>query len=71
MRNVPMVDATGMHSLIEICEYFTKRKTKVVLSGVNPYVKSLLLKAGIDKLIGEENITDHIDKALEVAKKYL
>lgn len=71
MRNVPMVDATGMHALIEICEYFTKRKTKVVLSGVNPYVKSLLLKAGIDKLIGEENITDHIDKALEVAKKYL
>ncbi|MGC8769169.1 SulP family inorganic anion transporter [Calditerrivibrio sp.] len=71
MRNVPMVDATGMHALIEICEYFMKRKTKVVLSGVNPYVKSLLLKAGVDQLIGEENITDHIDKALEVAKKYL
>jgi len=71
MRNVPMVDATGMHALEEICSFFMKRGTQVVLSGVNPYVRSLLLKAGIDNIIGEENITDHIDKALEVAKKYL
>lgn len=71
MRNVPMVDATGMHALKEICNDYIKNGTKVVLSGVRPYVRELLLKAEIDKIIGEENITDHIDKALEVAKKYL
>ncbi len=71
MRNVPMIDATGMHALKEICRDYIKNGTKVVLSGVNPYVRSLLLKAELDKIIGEENITDHIDKALEVAKKYL
>lgn len=71
MRNVPMIDATGMHALKEICRDYIKNGTKVVLSGANPYVRSLLLKAELDKIISEENITDHIDKALEVAKKYL
>lgn len=71
MRNVPMLDATGLHALTEICKDYKNRGTKVILSGVSPYVKSLLLKGNIDKIIGEENITDHIDKALELADKYL
>lgn len=48
-----------------------RHKTIVILSGVSPYVKNLLIKAQIDKIIGEENIVDHIDKALELANRYL
>lgn len=71
MRNVPFIDATGMHALTEICNNYKKHKTIVILSGVSPYVKNLLIKAQIDKIIGEENIVDHIDKALELANRYL
>jgi SulP family sulfate permease len=71
MRNVPMVDATGMHALIEVCEGYKSHGSTVILSGVSPYVRELLLKAGVDKIIGEENIVDHIDKALALAEKYL
>jgi len=71
MRNVPFIDATGMHALTEICNNYKKYKTIVILSGVSPYVRSLLIKGQIDKIIGEENIVDHIDKALELANRYL
>jgi hypothetical protein len=48
-----------------------KHKTIVILSGVFPYLKNFLIKAQIDKIIGDENIVDHIDKALELANRYL
>jgi SulP family sulfate permease len=70
MRNVPMIDATGIHALTEICSDFEKKGTSVILSEVSPYVNKLLLKAGINKIVGDENIVDHIDKAIEIAKKY-
>lgn len=71
MRNVPMIDATGMHALMEICEDFHKKGTKVILSGVSPYVKTLVFKSHVNELVGDENIVDHIDKALKLAEKYL
>lgn len=71
MRNVPMIDATGMHALMEICEDFNKKGTKVILSGVSPYVKTLLFKSHLNKLVGDENIVDHIDKALKLTENYL
>ncbi|MCB4205198.1 sulfate permease [Deferribacterales bacterium Es71-Z0220] len=71
MRYVPMIDATGMHALTEICSEYKKHGTNVILSGVSPYVKKLLIQGRIHKIIGEENIVDHIDKALSIAKKYV
>ncbi|MEF3254382.1 MAG: sulfate permease [Deferribacterales bacterium] len=71
MRNVPMIDATGMHALIEIIEDYKAHGTIVILSGVSPYLRELLLKGGIHEIIGEENIVDHIDKALKLANDYL
>lgn len=71
MRNVPMVDATGMHALIEVCFSYKKRGITVILSGVSDYVRDLLVKGGVHEIIGEENIVDHIDKALALAESYL
>lgn len=71
MRNVPMVDATGMHALIEVCSSYKKRGIIVILSGVSDYVRGLLIKGGVHEIIGEENIVDHIDKALALAESYL
>lgn len=70
MRNVPMIDATGMYALTEVCEDFHKKGSKVILSGVSPYVKTLLIKSHINLVVGDENIVDHIDKALKLAENY-
>ena len=60
MRKVPFVDSTGLHNLENLIRSSQKEKITVILSGVNPTVKETLLKAGIDELIGEENICDNI-----------
>ena len=39
----------------------------MVLSGVKDNVRASLEHAGIDKLIGSENICDHITKAVRMA----
>lgn len=69
MRHVPFVDATGVHNFKEALKILKTSGTKVVLSGVNDAVCADLEKAGIDKLIGRENIYPLFDLALEGAKK--
>ena len=44
---------------------------KVVLSGVNPKVMSVLEKARMDELVGKENICSHISLALRRAEEIL
>jgi len=69
MRHVPFVDATGVHNFKEALKILKNSGTKVVLSGVNDAVCADIRKAGIDQLIGSENIYPSFDLALEGAKK--
>lgn len=69
MRHVPFVDATGVHNFKEALKILKTSGTKVVLSGVNENVAADMEKAGVDKLIGKENIYPLFDLALEGAKK--
>lgn len=64
MRKVPAVDATGVHALENFYMACVKRNTQLVLSGVNHDPYSTLKKMGFINIIGEENVTNHIDKAL-------
>ena len=64
MRNVPAIDATGEHALENFYNTCKKAGTQVVLSGVNPAPYATLKKMHFIEMIGEENITNHIDKAL-------
>lgn len=64
MRHVPIIDAAGLHALEEFHAGCEKQGTRLILSGVNSSVLSRLVKAGLVQRIGEENIFDHIDKAL-------
>jgi SulP family sulfate permease len=45
-----------------------KEGIKIILSGVNDYVRGVLNKNGFDRLVGEENICPNINVALERAK---
>lgn len=71
LRNVPVIDATGMHALREFYYQCKKDGTRLLLSGVQSKPKESLKKFGIIKLIGKENLFSNIDHALEAAKRYL
>ncbi|OGN64525.1 MAG: sodium-independent anion transporter [Chlamydiae bacterium RIFCSPHIGHO2_12_FULL_49_9] len=64
MRHVPMIDASGMHALKEFFQRCQREKTTLLLSGVHGQTAADLKRFGLTKLIGEEHIFPHIDKAL-------
>jgi SulP family sulfate permease len=67
MRKVPFIDSTGVNNLRNLCERTRKRGVTVILSGVTEKVQATLVKFGVDKEIGAENIFPHIIPALEKA----
>lgn len=67
MRKVSFIDATGLHNLEVLIRSSKSEGISVVLSGVKDNVRASLEHAGIDKLIGSENICDHITKAVRMA----
>ncbi|MDD3775291.1 MAG: SulP family inorganic anion transporter [Sulfurovaceae bacterium] len=67
LRLVPMIDAAGLHAIDTVCERLKNRGSTLILSGVNKNVNKYIHKTGIHTKIGEENIYDHIDKALAKA----
>ena len=69
MRKVPFIDSTGMHNLQNLIEMSHRGGIRVILSGVNDKVHTVLLKNGFEQLLGEENICPNINKALEAAKQ--
>ena len=69
MRKVPVIDASGMHALEEFYLRCKKQNTRFILSGVNPNLESMLKKFGFYAMIGEENVFDHIDKAIRAAEE--
>lgn len=69
MRKVPFIDATGIHNLEILINGAKEEDIITVLSGVNPSVSEALHKAGIDRLIGTENICSHISIAVERANQ--
>lgn len=69
MRKVPFIDSTGLHNLENLCRMSQKEGITVVLSGVNEKVEAVLNRNGFPKLLGEENICNHIDLALARARQ--
>ena len=67
MRKVPFIDSTGIHNLEILIESSHREGIRIVLSGVRDNVKADLHKAGIDRLIPDECICNHISKAVVVA----
>jgi SulP family sulfate permease len=64
MRHVPFIDGTGLRNLKGTIQDLKSRRIQIVLSGVQPEVMEELVKGGVNKLIGPENITTNFDLAL-------
>ncbi|MCW8795896.1 MAG: STAS domain-containing protein, partial [Chlorobium sp.] len=71
MRNVPVIDATGLNMLRELVSDSSRKGTKIILSGIHPQPLSTMNQYGIVEEIGIENIFDNIDDALERAHTML
>ena len=69
MRKVPFIDSTGLHNLENMCLMSQQEGITIVLSGVNEKVAAVLRRNGFPKLLGEENICNHIDLALARARE--
>lgn len=69
MRKVPFIDATAVHNLELLIKSSQSEGIHVVLSGVNQQVRQTLVKSGIDSLVGNDHICDHITKAVVMANK--
>lgn len=71
MRKVPFIDSTGLHNLQILVESSHREGIRVILSGVNPSVQETLRKSGLNQIVGNENICDHISKAVEKAYAFV
>lgn len=71
MRKIPFINSTGIHNLTNLISMSHKEGIKIILSGVNEYVKSVLEKNGFNELLGKENICPNINAALEKAKSHI
>jgi len=71
IRNVPAIDATGLHMLKEFLHQCKSESTTLVLSGVHKQPLYAMRKSGLLGEIGENNITANIDDALNRAREIL
>ncbi len=67
MRLVPVIDATGLHTLKEVFRQARQQGTKLILSGVQPGLYKELQKSRLVFQVGKANICNNIDEALERA----
>lgn len=67
LRNVPFIDATGIHRVKDIIRQFANKRVVTILSGVKPNLKEDLEKADIYSVMPRENLVSHIDAAVERA----
>jgi sulfate permease, SulP family len=71
MRNVPVMDATGLHALLDLRRKCEREGSILVISEIHTQPFIALDRSGHRPEFGEENITAHIDDALNRARKIL
>ena len=71
MRFVPVIDATGLHTLEEVFKQSGKLNTKFILSGVQPGVLKEFKKSGLLDKIGATNVHANFEQALGRAKEII
>lgn len=69
MRKIPFIDSTAIHNLETLIKSSQSEGIHVVLSGVRESVRQTLVKAGINRLVGEDHICSHISQAVVMANK--
>jgi len=71
MRNVPSIDATGLHVLRQQYRRSQKKGIVFLISGIQPQPHAALAKSGLLSEVGEENVLSNIDAAITRAREML
>ncbi len=71
MRNVPAIDATGIHILQEEHKNSKRHGITFILSDIHTQPLMALERADVLKAIGEENVFGNVDDALNRAREIL
>ena len=72
MRQVPIIDATGIKTIEDVCRDVKKRGTKVILSEMRSnQVKDAIRDAGLFSGIAEVIVADTFDEALQQSRRML
>jgi SulP family sulfate permease len=71
MRNVPVVDSTGMHALRDFFRRFKADGARVLLSDVHAQPLVAMERAGLLAEVGDGQIFGNIDDALNDARRHL
>jgi SulP family sulfate permease len=68
MGNVPFIDATGINAIEEMIADFKRHGASVLLVELRSNVRYKLGRAGVIARVGEENVIDTLERALERTK---
>ena len=71
MRGVPMMDASGLHSIEQIWQNQVKQGGLLYLTGLQPQVQQLLERAGVTNEIGTDKFLWSADQAIRSACEIL
>ncbi len=67
MRNVPLIDATGMNAFEDLIKRAQRKKTTVLIAGIQPHVERKLEKFGLMQAVGRANVFASLVEALPFA----
>ena len=71
MRNVPVIDASGIRVLDDLFRSFSHQGIRFLISGIRAQPLEALERAGKLDEFGRENFVTTLDEALEVARRVL
>jgi sulfate permease, SulP family len=71
MRNVPAMDATGIHALLDLRRKCLREGSTLVLAEIHAQPLFALDRSGHYEEFGRENVTAHIDDALNRARQII
>lgn len=71
IRNVPAIDATGLHVLRRLHKQCEKQNTQLVFSGVTAQPHQAFARSGFLNELGKEHVCESIDEALILARKLI
>jgi len=69
MRNVPVIDATGLHTIRDVLHMCRRDKIQLIISGIQPQVLSEFQKSRLLFLIGKRYVHNEFELSLERARE--
>ncbi|MEX1018143.1 MAG: sodium-independent anion transporter, partial [Litorilinea sp.] len=70
MRAVPMIDVTGLEALASLHEQLAQHGKRLMLSGVQPTVREMFQRSGLDMELGAESFFWSAEQAILAAEAY-